>query len=429
MQKNDVISRGQFLLGLFICLVGAAFYCYEFILRIIPGVLETELSSAMGNISATVFGEIAALYYTAYSPMQLPVGMLMDRFGPKRLLTFACFCCVLGSWMFTFTSSLFVVSCGRFLVGFGSSFAFVGVLSLALHWLPRRYFSLAVGLITTLGMLGPIYGQIKITEWSAKIGWEPVLYTVTLIGLGLNVLIALFVKDAPKGHTSHKYSLSEFFRDVLRVLMAKEVWLIGLLGAFLYTSLSVFGELWGKNYLVQAHHLTQEKAAKAISAVFLGWAIGAPIAGYFSDRTGKRLSILVVGALLSLICISLILYWPSLSYVHLTGLLFLYGIFSSSEIIVFIMARECTSVQLSGTVFAATNMIVSLGGGVLQPLVGKLLDFFGEDGSLVPGQHVYTVSDYQAALSVLPVSLGLVLIFAYWIKISLSGTPSQRSEG
>lgn len=415
MQKDNDISRKQFLYGSLICFVAAIFYCYEFILRIIPGALQTELSTALGHISATTFGQISALYYFAYSPMQLPVGMLMDRFGPRRLLTLACLCCTLGSWMFTLTSSMFLVGMGRFLVGFGSSFAFVGVLSLTLHWLPKRYFSLVVGLVTTMGMLGLVYGEVKITQWSESIGWEYVLLLIAIIGSGLSVLMFLVVRDGPEGFQHTKYPLPEFFRNVLKVLMSPEVWLIGFVGACLYTSLSVFGELWGKTYLEQAHHLTKVEAAKTVSAVFLGWAIGAPIGGYLSDKTGKRVLPLVMGAILALICISIVLYWPGLSYTSLNILLFLYGVFSGTEIIVFIMAKECSGAKLSGTVFAATNMIVTLGGVIFQPLVGKLLDTFGDSG-IVGGEHIYTVVDYQVALSVLPLSLLLVTILAFFIK-------------
>lgn len=407
--------KKQLMYGTFICFIGAIFYCYEFILRIIPGVLQTELSTALGHISATTFGQISALYYFAYSPMQMPVGMLMDRFGPRRLLTFACLCCTLGSWMFTLTTSIFLVGAGRFLVGFGSSFAFVGVLSLALHWLPRRYFSLVAGLMTTLGMLGLFYGEVQITEWSQRIGWENVLLFISLLGCGLSVLILLVVRDGPIGHQANKHPLPDFFRNVLKVLLAPEIWVIGFVGACLYTSLSVFGELWGKTYLEQAHHLTKVEAAKTVSAVFLGWAVGAPIAGYLSDRTGRRLLPLVLGAILSLICISLVLYMPGLSYSNLNVLLFLYGVFSSTEIIVFIMAKECSGVELTGTVFAATNMIVTFGGVIFQPLVGKLLDTFGDSG-IVGGEHIYTVVDYQVALSILPISLMLVTILAFFIK-------------
>ena len=182
MQELDAARRKQIYLGSLICAIGAMFYCYEFILRIIPGALQSELSAAFGHISASTFGQLSAFYYFAYSPMQMPVGMLMDRFGPRRLLSFACMCCTLGSFMFSYSSSMLIAGSGRFLVGFGSSFAFVGVLSLAMHWLPRRYFSLVAGLITTLGMLGLVYGEVKITEMAVTHGLQHVLTMMVLFG-------------------------------------------------------------------------------------------------------------------------------------------------------------------------------------------------------------------------------------------------------
>lgn len=410
------ISRKQAIYGSIICAVAAIFYCYEFVLRIIPGVLQTELTSAFGNISATTFGQLSAFYYFAYSPMQMPVGMLMDRFGPRRLLTAACLCCALGSWMFTDVSSIVVASTGRFLVGFGSSFAFVGVLSLATHWLPKRYFSLVVGLMTTLGMLGLVYGGIKITEMSIQMGWHYVLSSMVFIGLILTLIIFLVVRDGPTGHMSSKHPLPEFFHKVWMVLSSSQVWLIGFVGACMYTSLSVFGELWGKTYLEQAHHLSKLQAAQTISAMFIGWAVGAPIAGYFSDRTGRRVVPLVVSAILALICISFVLYYPGLSPFSLSVLLFLYGFFCSTEIIVFVMGKENTGAELSGTIFAAINMIVTLGGVIYQPLVGCLLDVFNDNKVATGVGHSYTIQDYQLALSVLPISLILVVIVAFFMK-------------
>ncbi len=408
-------KRKQILFGSLVCTIGALFYCYEFILRIIPGALQSELSAAFGHISASAFGQLSAFYYFAYSPMQMPVGMLMDRYGPRRLLTFACLCCALGSLMFSYSSSFMIAGSGRFLVGFGSSFAFVGVLSLALHWLPRRYFSLVAGLITTLGMLGLVYGEVKITDMAVTMGLPHVLSMMVLFGVLLTVLIFLFVRDGPGGNQMKMQPLPDFFRNVWKVLVSPQVWLIGFVGACLYTSLSVFGELWGKSYLEHAHHLTKVEAAKAISFMFLGWAVGAPVAGYLSDLSGRRVFPLVVGAISAFVCISMILYCPDLSYTSLIILLFLYGLFSGTELIVFIMAKENSGAQLSGTVFAATNMIVTLGGVIFQPLVGKLLDTFGDSG-LVNGEHIYTVVDYQVALSILPISLLLVTIAAFFLK-------------
>lgn len=409
------LRRKQMLFGTLVCTIGAFFYCYEFILRIIPGALQSELSAAFGHISASAFGQLSAFYYFAYSPMQLPVGMLMDRYGPRRLLSFACLCCTIGSLMFSYSSSMWIAGSGRFLVGFGSSFAFVGVLSLTLHWLPKRYFSLVAGLITTLGMLGLVYGEVKITELAETMGLPYVLSMMVIFGVVLTLLIFLLVRDGPGATHMKKQSLPAFLQNVIKVLVSPQVWLIGFVGACLYTSLSVFGELWGKSYLEQAHHLTKVEAAQTISFMFLGWAVGAPLAGYISDRTERRVLPLVIGAVASLICICIVLYCPGLSYRVLSWLLFFYGVFSGTELIVFIMAKENSGAELSGTVFAATNMIVTLGGVIFQPLVGKLLDTFGDSGVL-GGEHIYTVIDYQVALSILPISLLLVTIAAFFLK-------------
>ncbi|MDX2346955.1 MAG: MFS transporter [Legionella sp.] len=417
MQDVTLKNNKHLLFGITVCLVGALFYCYEFLLRILPGTLQGELSIAFGHISATTFGQLAALYYFAYSPMQLPVGMLIDRFGPRRLLSFACLCCTLGSYLFMTFSSLWIAGIGRLLVGFGSSFAFVGGLTLMMHWLPRRYFSLATGLMTTLGMLGLMYGGIKITALTATLALTQILMITVIVGAFLTALIFFVVRDGPGAKKTQGHALPEFFSQVWRVLISKEVWLIGLVGAALYTSLSVFGELWGKSYLESAHGLTSMEAAKSVSAMFLGWAVGAPLGGYFSDKTGRRALFLVGGAFFALLCISAVLYLPHLSYFTLIALLFLYGVFSGTEIIAFVMAKESSGAELSGTVFAVINMIVTLGGVIFQPLVGYLLDF-NLNKTALTGAVIYTVSDYQRALCVLPLSLIAVMLIGFFLKDS-----------
>ncbi len=400
--------RKQILLGSLICAIGALFYCYEFILRIVPGILQNELIQAFGHISASTFGEIAALYYFAYSPMQLPVGMLMDRFGPRRLLSLACLCCTIGSLMFTYSSSLLLAGSGRFLVGFGSAFAFVGVLTAAVNWLPPRFFSMVAGLITSLGMLGIIYGEVKITALVNVMSLSSVLMLLVFAGFVLSIFIFLVIRDHPHGAQPKQDTFKSFVKNVGLVLISKQVWLIGFIGAALYTSLSVFGELWGKSYLELAHHLSREEAATTISYMFLGWAIGAPVTGYISDHIKKRVAPLFIGTVLSLICIAIILYVPNISHSALKALIFLYGIFSGVEIVVFIMGKENNTTSLSSTVFAVVNMIVALGGMLLQPMVGALLDMSSK-GKLINNMHIYTTHDYQIALSIIPVALLLAL--------------------
>jgi len=201
------------------------------------------------------------------------------------------------------------------------------------------------------------------------------------------------------------------------VLRSKQIWIIAIIGACLYTAISVFGELWGNTFLEHNYHLSKIQAAQTMSMLFLGWAVGAPLMGYFSDRSGQRLLPLVLGATGSLVCICLILFNQTMSFHTLNFIVFLFGICSVSEIIVFIMAKEHSPTQeLSGTIFAVVNMIVSFGGMIFQPMVGTLLDWSAVTISKLP-IGTYSTIDYQIALSVIPISMLLVLGLALYLKL------------
>lgn len=407
-------SNKRYILGIIICIVGALFYCYEFVLRIVPGILQTEISRAFGNLSATTFGQLSALYYFAYSPMQLPVGILMDRFGPRMLLTLACFSCTIGSLMFSYSTSLAIAGSGRFLVGFGSSFAFVGVLSCAISWLPYRYFSLVAGLMTTIGMLGLVFGEIKLTELSKHSSLQDILFTLVVIGIIMTVTIFFVIRNKKQQNTATKTPFFEFLKDVLQALKTPEIWIIGAIAAFLYTSLSIFGELWGKSYLEKAHNLSKSEAAHTISWMFIGWAVGAPLCGYLSDKYKNRVVPLLVGAVFSLLFISIILYKSNISHFSLNILIFLYGLFSATEIVAFIMANEYIKKAMPGTIFAIINLIVTIGGAVFQPFVGILLDLFS-DNTVINQIHIYTIQNYKSAMSILPASLAITILLLIYM--------------
>lgn len=404
-------------LGVFICSIAALFYCYEYLLRIVPGVMEPQLRVAFGNISATSFGTLSAYYYFAYTPLQLPAGIMMDKIGPRRLLIAACLLCALGSWLFVQTGTYSLAAFGRFLVGAGSAFAFVGVLSLAVMWLPAHFFSMVAGFVTTLGMLGAIIGQVGMSYMVERMGWQTVLGLGPIIGIALSFIMFLFLKDKQIKAEAKKKSptKTQFLKELMQVLSNGQVWLVGFIGALLYLSLSVFAEIWGKSYLTMAHGLSNLEASSAVSMVFLGWAVGGPLLGFIADMAKKRLAMLIIGALLGCTCISILLYVPNLSLLAINMLLFGYGLFCSAEVIVFAIAKDTCKPQLAGTVLASVNMIIMLGGALMQPMVGKLLDFFW-NGNLHHQIRVYSQADYQLVLSFLPLSLLCVAIAVFFVR-------------
>lgn len=402
-----------------ICGLGALFYCYEYLLRIAPSVMVVDLMRAY-QIDATVFGNLAAFYYYAYTPMQLPVGILMDRYGPRRLLTLACFACAVGSYLFGQAFHIGLAEIGRFLVGFGSAFAFVGVLKLATIWLPPHRFALISGLTTSLGMIGGMFGDIYLTSLVNQIGWRSTVLFSAAAGVVLAIAIFWVIRDRPETQevlepTKSPIDFKEVLQGAWKIIWKPQILLCGLVGFFLYLSLSAFAELWGIPYLEVAHGLTKSQAAVSISMVFLGWMFGGPIAGWISDTMGRRLLPIMIGALGGAVSIALLLYLPSPSLITVDTLLFLFGLFASTEVIVFAIARESCAHHLSASALAIVNMLVMLGGVFFQPLTGYLVDLTWT-GTVVDGVRSYTADGYRMALLTLPVAFSLTFILTLFMR-------------
>src|SRR5262245_61657008 len=130
---------------------GMMFYCFNYFLRSSPGVLQDQISSAF-HINATAFGTLAGLYYWAYTPMQLPAGMIYDKFGVRSVLSIAVLTAAIGLLIFINADQYYVAGFGRFMVGAGCAFAYIGTLKLAAMWLPADRFAFVAGLTTAVGM-------------------------------------------------------------------------------------------------------------------------------------------------------------------------------------------------------------------------------------------------------------------------------------
>lgn len=413
-------------LGWIICALGAIFYSYEYLLRIAPSAMEDALRLHF-SLSATGFGFLSAVYYYAYVPMQLPVGILMDRYGPKKLLTFGCFLCALGSLLFTDTMLSSVSAIGRFMVGMGSAFAFVGVLKLATMWLPENKLAMVAGMTSALGTIGAMVGDNVIVASVKNIGWQPFMNWSAYIGFLLCFALWFGVADHPKHvfNGPESENMSKKFKDLALIIKNKQIWINGFYGCMVYLPTTVFAELWGISYLRHAHNLSDTQAAFANSLLFFGFMIGAPTMGLISDRIRRRKPTMIVGASGAAIMMSLVLYMPNLSEHALYACIFILGLFYSAQTIVFVVGRELSPAQASGTAIALTNMIVMIGAMVLQPLVGKLLDLslkyhhaleVPKGVALNKVHWLYSAADYRTAMTIIPFGIVLAVISTFFIR-------------
>ncbi len=415
-----------------ICGLAAAFYCYEYLLRIAPSAMIPELMSTFG-VSAASIGLLSTYYFLAYTPMQFPVGVLMDKYGPRRILTLAVLCCAIGMGLMGLSSAFQVALAGRFLIGFGSAFAFVGVLKLATLWLPANRFAFIAGLTTTLGMIGAMFGQNILKSMVIVSGWESTIIYFGLIGFMLAPIIWFVVRDTPHESSQtpqeiekNKLSYGQLYQDILKVFKNHQIWINGLIGGLIILPTTIFAELWGAPFLKLNYGFTEQSAVLATSMIFLGWAVGSPLMGFLSDHFKRRRAPLILGALAGMVVFSIVLYSSNLPDYMVFGLLFLFGVISSVEVIVFAVARESSPASVAGTAIAMTNFLVVCA-GPFQWVVGKLLDNLW-DGTMVASQPLYTIENYHVALLLCPISMCLAFLLAFTLKETHCQTFLEKIE-
>ena len=433
-KKNKSYMLGAWL----ICGLGAVFYAYEYFLRISPSVMETSLRTHF-NLSATGFGLLSAYYHYAYVPMQLPVGVLMDRFGPRRLLCIACLICVAGTFMFADTFLFGVAAAGRFLVGLGSAFAFVGVLKLATIWLPEDKLGMVAGMAAALGTIGAMIGDNLLGHMVTLMGWQQTVNFTAIFGIGLIALLWFGIRDHKRGNQDSG-SINSFRKsmvDLAIIIRNKQFWINGVYGCLVYLPTTVFAELWGIPYLHHAHGLLDSEARLCNSILFLGFTIGAPSMGYISDKLKRRKLPMLVGATGAAIVMMLILYAPGLNVRQIGVLMFVLGLLYSVQSIVFAVGREVSPNEAAGTAIALTNMIVMLGAMFLQPLVGRLLDWSLVSRHAIESlslkqlpvdkiSQLYTAADYQFALSIIPLGIVIAVILTFFLRETHAHAPAKH---
>jgi len=407
-----------------VCGIGALYYAYEYLLRIAPSAMEDSLRHHFG-LTATGFGLLSSAYYYAYVPMQLPVGVLMDRFGPRRLLTIACLICVIGTFMFSCTDVYNVALAGRVLIGIGSAFAYVGVLKLATIWLPEDKLAMVAGITAALGTVGAMIGDNIISTCVANSGWQQTIVWTAIFGIGLIFVIWFGIHDHKRDPESGG-TIDTFKRNMIDlgiILRNRQIWINGMFGCLVYLPTTVFAELWGIPYLEHAHGLSSSDAGFANSLLFFGFMIGAPLMGLISDRLKRRKLPMIFGSSGAAIIMACILYIPNLAPHLLNILMFVLGLFYSAQAIVFAVGRELSPKEAAGTAIAVTNMLVMIGAMFLQPLVGRLLDWsvmLRTPKSAIqaaPSIHqLYTAVDYQFAISIIPIGILIAAFLTFFIK-------------
>lgn len=406
-----------------IWILAATFYFYEYVLRVSPSVMRLELMQAFG-LTASSFGVLSAFYLYAYAPMQIPVGVLMDRYGIRRVLSIASIVCGFGALLFAIAEQYYVACAGRMLIGMGSSFAFIAMVYISSNWFPMKKRAFLIGVANSLAMLGASAGAGgPLAEVVRSLGWRETIFLFGIFGILLGILVYLIFRldrqDATVEEKSSQVN-SHILANLKLVISQKNIWINASVALFFYMTTTAFGGLWGLSYIQVAYGVSKEAAGYAISIIFAGWLIGGPLTGFLSDIIGKRKTAIRIGIIGSLLCLLPVIYFPVMSIYTVYILLFFVGFFSSAELLNFSLAIELSSIYARATAAAFTNFLISCGDAIVQPLVGFLLDN-SWSGALDNGLRVYSPIDYQIALSCLPIGLVISFLLLFMIKEKTAG--------
>ncbi|MBL8485944.1 MAG: MFS transporter [Rhodocyclaceae bacterium] len=402
--------------------LGALLYLIGFYQRVAPAVITDRLMADFA-IGATALGNLSAFYFYAYVAMQIPTGVIADRWGPRRLLTAGAGVAAAGTILFALAGDLAWAAAGRLLIGASVAVAFVSMLKLASHWFPSRQYALVSGMALAMGVVGGVIAGVPLRALVEAVGWRAVMgATAAVTGL-LCLATWWHVRDDPtdKGHASHAPPAGQDHRhphppivaSLARVLSYRNIWILTLVPIGFSGAVLTFGGLWGVPYLRQVHGLDAKTAALVTSTLLVSWAIGGPLLGNWSTRQGRRKPLYVASAAVALAA------WGAVFYAEaplplLVALLVVAGLGSANIIIGFAWAKESLPLALTGTASGVCNMGPLMGGMLLQPGVGWLLDR-NWSGAAAAGARIYDAAAYRAGFSLVFVAICaamLLILFA-----------------
>ncbi|WP_100551281.1 MFS transporter [Caedibacter taeniospiralis] len=359
-------------LALFIWFLGAFFFFCEYFLRVSPSVMLPELSDRF-SITAVGLGALSAFFYYPYILMQIPVGMITDKFGPKKVMMFAAFLTGIACIIFALAHSLTLAIVARMLMGFCGAFAFVGTLRLAINFFTPNIFAMLTGITQAMGMLGAAVGEAPMSLYVDQVGVSFAMLSFAGLFFVIGFLM-LWLSRYIKAHHLHsaQQTPSLILHGVKEILRNKGLWANCIFIGCLYGPTTVFAEMWGASFTESFRGLTHADAAFTTSLIFIGMVFGCPLFGFLNSLC-NALYLMRLSALFCLIFMIIIIYVPGLSTFELQMVYFCYGICNAGIIPSYNRSALLVPRHFSGISLGITNMFSVLLGAISIQIVGILI--------------------------------------------------------
>ena len=264
--------------AIFIWIVASIFYAYQFILRVMPSMMFDDILIKF-NIDEGIFGQISGVYYIGYSLMHMPLGILLDRVGPRKVMTVCILIATAGLLPIIYSDNWINAILGRALVGIGSSAAILGVFKLIRMLFPEKQFTTMLSLSVTIGLIGAMYGGGPVGYMVDTMGYIMVTKIFIVLGIILAIVTYFIV---PEIEPERKQNI---LGDFKQVFLNPKVMVICIASGLMIGPMEGFADIWGAKFLKVVYDLDHIAAGYLPSLIFVGMCFGAPLLSIMAAKT------------------------------------------------------------------------------------------------------------------------------------------------
>ena len=410
--------QSLFLYSCIVWFLGAGFFFSEYVLRVSPAIMFPELMNKF-SVGAAAMGAISSFFYYPYIVMQIPVGILTDRYGPRKIMVLAALLTGLACILFGVANNVETAMFARLVMGFCAAFAFVGTLRIAINWFDIKYFPLLVGLTQAAGMLGAAFGGGPLSAYVLSVGVQVSMFSFAILFIIISFFMCIMLYKSPINGSKIKDESVAVLFGVAKSLKNKQFLVNCFYIGCLYAPTTVIGESWGVNFTESFRLLSQTDAAFLVGLIFIGLAVGCPIMGIISTRFGNVFC-MRVSAFGCLLCSVTIIYIPFNYIPFLIMIYFLYGIFNAGLIPSYARSAVLVDKSISGVALGITNMFSVLIGAISVQIVGFLLDLYSTGAGYING--VYPQSSYH----IIFIILIIFFILAFMLSLCMRDRDTSK---
>ena len=360
-------------------------------------------------------GLLSASFFYAFALTQIPIGLLLDKIGPRSMMTALSAMGIFGAVIFSWADSMTLGVTGRVLLGVGMACNLMGTYKLLTLWFSPKAFATLAGIVVALGTAGNMLATTPLVILVNQFGWRSSFQLIAIINFILTFLFYIIVRDRPLQDDSDfpvaSMNTRQAFGNIQKLFKQKDFWIISFATFARYGIFAAFQALWAGPYLMEVLGYSALTTGNLILLLNVGMISGAPCWGILSDRLfNTRKWVIIAGSIaivLTIIILAIIPLGTPLSLVSL--LFFCFGFFNATGLLMYPHIKELMPLEMSGTAMTGINFFTMIGPAVFLQGLGILMQTLYPEASRGP-------EAFNAAFMVCIISLLLVLVLYFFTR-------------